>query len=443
MKMQRHNTTFRNFDKKLLSITLILTMLLALVTTIQPAETQTVAVFELLGVDPETAIVTPNGSVEILEGSDHFTLYFRFTAATGTGQFNILPTLYMGTTPIPGATVTAVYTRYGGQGQRYYWEGNITITGVTQLTVGNQIQFYENNINQPTFAPLYFGTLIEDRYLVRFLDWDNTVLLEQLALANTSATPPDNPTRVGYTFIGWAPPFNNITGNLTVIAQYAINNYTVTFDAAGGAPTPEPQQVSYGETVTRPPDPINSGYAFLGWYVNGTLWDFNNDTVSGNLTLTGKWGPIDYWINYDANGGTGTMPPTGVMFNAPTALAPNAFSRPRYAFLGWNTAADGSGAFYPDGATFTYLIAGNTTLFAQWEPLPSYNITYVLDGGVNPVGNPANYMSVDLPLAILDPSRAGFIFTGWTVVFSDGTPPITTPTTGVSIPEGTTGNITL
>ena len=80
----------------------------------------------------------------------------------------------------------------------------------------------------------------------------------------------------------------------------------------------------------------------------------------------------DITITFDANGGTGTManqtlPDYGGTLNS------NAFTRTNYNFIGWNTAADGSGTPYADGDTYT---GASTTLYAQWEYYPyMQNIT--------------------------------------------------------------------
>ena len=70
-------------------------------------------------------------------------------------------------------------------------------------------------------------------------------------------------------------------------------------------------------------------------------------------------------ITFDPNGGEGTMAPQGVLIGEETALNTNAFTREDYSFNGWNTAADGSGTSYADGATVT--LSANTTLYAQWK----------------------------------------------------------------------------
>ena len=70
-------------------------------------------------------------------------------------------------------------------------------------------------------------------------------------------------------------------------------------------------------------------------------------------------------ITFDPNGGEGTMAPQGVLIGEETALNTNTFTREDYSFNGWNTAADGSGTSYADGATVT--LSANTTLYAQWK----------------------------------------------------------------------------
>lgn len=66
---------------------------------------------------------------------------------------------------------------------------------------------------------------------------------------------------------------------------------SVTFETNGGS-TLEPQKVIYGETIPRPEDPVREGYSLEGWYTDidlQSLWDFETDTVQGNMTLYAKW----------------------------------------------------------------------------------------------------------------------------------------------------------
>lgn len=70
---------------------------------------------------------------------------------------------------------------------------------------------------------------------------------------------------------------------------------TVKFESNGGTEVPS-QNISYGEPVTRPEDPTREGYRFAGWYSDIDLqkpWDFEKDTVQGNMTLYAKWEKSD------------------------------------------------------------------------------------------------------------------------------------------------------
>ena len=70
------------------------------------------------------------------------------------------------------------------------------------------------------------------------------------------------------------------------IAYADTPSYQVTFDNDG---TKTQVVVKSGGKVTKPADPTKSGYTFNGWYNGSTAWNFDNDTVSSDLTLTARW----------------------------------------------------------------------------------------------------------------------------------------------------------
>ena len=86
------------------------------------------------------------------------------------------------------------------------------------------------------------------------------------------------------------------------------------------------------------------------------------------LSLSGTGSVSQYTVTFNGNGATG-----GTMANevasAPTALTANAFTRTGYNFTGWNTAADGTGSAYANGALYPF--AASTTLYAQWSAVAS------------------------------------------------------------------------
>ena len=101
----------------------------------------------------------------------------------------------------------------------------------------------------------------------------------------TQITAPANPTREGYTFIGWdkAIPATMPAEDLTVTAQWRINQYTITFDTDGGSEI-APITQDYGTQITAPADPTREGYTFIGW--NKAI---PTTMPAENMTITAKW----------------------------------------------------------------------------------------------------------------------------------------------------------
>lgn len=94
-------------------------------------------------------------------------------------------------------------------------------------------------------------------------------------------------------------------------------------------------------------------------YPDGYICSFKVNNA-GQLVTT------DLSVNFNANGGEGTMAPQAFDKDTAQNLTPNAFTRADYTFTGWNAKADGSGTSYADGASVTLTDSG-LTLFAQWK----------------------------------------------------------------------------
>ena len=101
----------------------------------------------------------------------------------------------------------------------------------------------------------------------------------------TAIAAPANPTREGYTFMGWNPvlPATMPAGDMTLTAQWRINRYTVTFDTDGGSAV-APITQDYGTDITAPADPTREGYTFIGWDT-----EIPTTMPAGDMTITAKW----------------------------------------------------------------------------------------------------------------------------------------------------------
>ena len=105
----------------------------------------------------------------------------------------------------------------------------------------------------------------------------------------TVITAPEAPTREGYTFIGWDKeiPTTMPAENMTVTAQWEINQYTITFDTNGGSEI-APITQDYGTAITAPANPTREGYTFIGWDM-----EIPKTMPAENITLKARWKDIE------------------------------------------------------------------------------------------------------------------------------------------------------
>lgn len=104
----------------------------------------------------------------------------------------------------------------------------------------------------------------------------------------TAIAAPANPTREGYTFMGWDKeiPTTMPAENMTITAQWRINRYTITFDTDGGSAV-APITQDYGTAITAPADPTRGGYTFIGWDT-----EIPTTMPAENITVTALWRDI-------------------------------------------------------------------------------------------------------------------------------------------------------
>ena len=165
----------------------------------------------------------------------------------------------------------------------------------------------------------------------------------------TEITAPADPTRKGYTFKGWDKeiPKTMPAENITVKAQWEINQYTITFDTNGGSEI-APITQDYGTKITAPDNPTRKGYTFKGWDK-----EIPETMPAENITVKAQWEINQYTITFDTNGGSEIAPITQDYGTEITA--PDNPTRKGYTFKGW------------DKEIPETMPAENITITARWK----------------------------------------------------------------------------
>ena len=144
--------------------------------------------------------------------------------------------------------------------------------------------------------------------------------------------------------------------------------YTVNFEANGGSPAPQKQTISNGGKITEPAPMIKSAnYGFAGWYKEAAfnnLWNFDNNTVTGNTTLYAKWDSNCYAVFFVEYGGT-PAPQPQIIAHGGKVVKPQNMSIEGAIFEGWYK----EGAFINQWNFNSDTVTELTTLYAKWRYL--------------------------------------------------------------------------
>ena len=207
-------------------------------------------------------------------------------------------------------------------------------------------------------------------------------------------------TKVGYTFDGWYNGETKVTeittgtyGNMTLVAKWTADLYTISYDLADGVNSPEnPTSYTIESGLITLKDPTREGYTFAGWYNGEQLVTTIDSNTLENISLTAKWTVNSYKLTFDVDGNltekTFKYGETVVAIENPTKVG--------HTFAGWSEELPET------------MPANDITVEATWT-VNSYKLTFDVDGNLTE----KTFKYGESVTAIENPTKVGYTFAGW------------------------------
>ena len=390
---------------------------------------------------------------ELPEGMEYFTLYAKwqansyeviFDANGGTGTMNKQSFDYDTEQALQANSFTRTGYTFAGWATAANAETAeyADAAAVKNLSVGEVVTLYV--VWTPvTYSIVFDGNGADGGSMeTQSISYD----LETGLKANTY-------TKTGYHFVGWATAENaeviyvdeasvkNLSAGeaVTLYAVWEANTYSVAFYANGGEGTMETQAFIYDEAAKA----LNAnaysrmGYRFVGWatdstatsatYTDGQAVQNLITEHKGTLVLYAVWQANSYTVNFDANGGSGSMEAEFFSYDEAKALTENSFVRAGYTFVGWSTASETTNVKYTNGQEVENLIStheGEMTLYAVWQA-NQYTVHFDSNQGS---GSSMPTTAGDIQVTydstygnLPEVTRDGYTFNGWFTATSGGT----------------------
>ena len=247
-------------------------------------------------------------------------------------------------------------------------------------------------------------------YTVTFIDNKDILAKVEVKKGNTIKNI-DKPTKDGYIFLNWLKDgveYNNdnpVTSDITLEASWTeipnpVKTFQVTFDFGNEKKT---VSVKEGEKATVPKDkPYKEKYKFLGWYVGDTLYDFDS-TIDKDILITAKFEKNRVMIDYDLDGGTGT-----IQVEIEKGTIPDRPKEPKkfgYTFKYWT--------INNEPYNFDKELFEDTKIKAIYEANSYVKVTFNTDGG-NEI--PSQMLISGESIKTLPiPVKEGYTFKYWTI----------------------------
>lgn len=276
------------------------------------------------------------------------------------------------------------------------------------------------------------------------------------AESGTSISLPSSPhpTRDHYNFAGWSSSNGSSSGSYsllikgstaytkTMYAAFAKRYITIKYNSNGGSSVASQSVGEYDWFNITSTVPTKTGYTFQGWEYGGNVYASGASArFTAGVTLTAVWQAITYTVQYNMNGGTGSIANQTKTYGQTLTLSATVPTRTNYTFKGWSTSNTATTPTY--AASGSYTANASATLYAVWElAIRTLTLSFNANGGSNPpsslsVETAESAYSFQVPQQAVDtPYYDHHIFLGWSTE-EDGAVEYTYPMS-ITIQQNTT-----
>ena len=207
-------------------------------------------------------------------------------------------------------------------------------------------------------------------------------------------------TKAGYTFDGWYNGETKVTeittgtyGNMTLVAKWTADLYTISYDLADGVNSPEnPTSYTIESGLITLKDPTREGYTFAGWYNGEQLITTIDSNALENISLTAKWTVNSYKLTFDVDG---ILTEKTFEYGQSVRAIENP-TKVGHTFTGWSKELP------------VKMPANDLYVSATWR-VNSYTITFNVDGNLTE----KTFKYGETVVAIENPTKEGHTFAGW------------------------------
>jgi len=366
-----------------------------------------------------------------ISSEDHGTSWVGKTGTTELEKVLIGSKLSIGTTVDDGYN----FESYTAGGTDPTWEDDDATKAEQEVTVNGETSIQAHpaaNLYKVKFDPNCNDASGYMKYQDMVYDEPQNLFLNQY-------------TRVGYDFAGWTATSKWISGedtysdgqnvkNLTTEKDDTISLYAqwngvpsyIEYDANGGTGTMDTQKTYYGSwTNLERNEFTRENWHFTKWntkydgsgtsYSDESKYENRNSQKDSTVRLYAQWDHDTYAVNFNANGGRGSMDPEAVWTNSGWEIPLCGFSRTGYTCKEWNTAPDGSGTTYEAGSVPEKDLAeagGTVTLYAKWTP-NKYTVAFRANSGKGTMSDQILTYDAAGRLSANKFTKAHSRFTGW------------------------------